>query len=186
MTDAANALPVDLYTGCSPSSSLVLVSGPADQPQFYLWRLGIRHAAAPAVKGQEVGCSLFDACHARGALTNPAALSQICICCCLCAASSTPITQALLCVAGMFSEAYFIFSVGNLKTLWGAAYPECWKTHQTCSSSEFKRSTSWLHVQHAGPLCPAYGCSFHPTYRAGLLDLMHGRSGTTPDSFTTP
>lgn len=37
---------------------------------------------------------------------------------------------------GMFTEAYFIFSVGNLKGIWKAAYPDCWATHETCSSSE--------------------------------------------------
>ncbi|KAK9814173.1 hypothetical protein WJX72_001627 [[Myrmecia] bisecta] len=33
---------------------------------------------------------------------------------------------------GMFSEAYFIFSVGNLKDLFTQEYPKCWKTHKTC------------------------------------------------------
>ena len=27
---------------------------------------------------------------------------------------------------GMFQEAYFIFSVGNLKPIWQAQYPACW------------------------------------------------------------
>ena len=36
----------------------------------------------------------------------------------------------------MFTEAYFIFSVGNLKGLWKKAYPDCFaKTDPTCSTS---------------------------------------------------
>lgn len=27
---------------------------------------------------------------------------------------------------GMFCEAYYIFSVGNVKPVWEAQYPECW------------------------------------------------------------
>jgi MFS family permease len=34
---------------------------------------------------------------------------------------------------GMFSEAYIIFSVGNLSPIFAAAYPSCWKTHKTCT-----------------------------------------------------
>lgn len=33
----------------------------------------------------------------------------------------------------MFSEAYVIFSVGNLSPLFAAAYPACWKKHTQCS-----------------------------------------------------
>ena len=35
---------------------------------------------------------------------------------------------------GMFSEAYWVFSVGNLKGIFGAEYPNCWKKHSQCSS----------------------------------------------------
>lgn len=28
---------------------------------------------------------------------------------------------------GMFMEAYFIFSVGNVKPIWEQQYPQCWK-----------------------------------------------------------
>lgn len=28
---------------------------------------------------------------------------------------------------GMFQEAYFIFSVGNLKPIWAEQYPDCWQ-----------------------------------------------------------
>ncbi len=28
---------------------------------------------------------------------------------------------------GMFMEAYFIFSVGNVKPIWAEQYPACWK-----------------------------------------------------------
>ena len=35
---------------------------------------------------------------------------------------------------GMFSEAYWVFSVGNLKGIFNAEYKTCWKTHATCSS----------------------------------------------------
>lgn len=34
---------------------------------------------------------------------------------------------------GMFCEAYFVFSVGNLKPLWEVEYPGCWKAHTECS-----------------------------------------------------
>lgn len=34
---------------------------------------------------------------------------------------------------GMFSEAYWVFSVGNLKGIFQAEYKTCWKTHTTCS-----------------------------------------------------
>eukprot|EP00898_Chlorokybus_atmophyticus_P004917 jgi/Chlat1/5426/Chrsp35S05231 len=33
---------------------------------------------------------------------------------------------------GMFSEAYFIFAVGNLTNIWKSEYPECWVTHAVC------------------------------------------------------
>ncbi|KAL6777660.1 PTA1A [Auxenochlorella protothecoides x Auxenochlorella symbiontica] len=34
---------------------------------------------------------------------------------------------------GMYSEAYFVFAIGNLKPIFKALYPECWVTFQTCS-----------------------------------------------------
>ena len=34
----------------------------------------------------------------------------------------------------MFSEAYWVFSVGNLKGIFRAEYPNCWKSHSQCSS----------------------------------------------------
>ena len=34
---------------------------------------------------------------------------------------------------GMFCEAYFIFSVGNIKQFFPYEYPDCWKTYKTCS-----------------------------------------------------
>lgn len=33
----------------------------------------------------------------------------------------------------MFCEAYFVFSVGNLKPVWAVEYPECWETFTECS-----------------------------------------------------
>lgn len=36
---------------------------------------------------------------------------------------------------GMMAEAYFVFSVGNLKGIWTQQYPECFKTHEVCSKS---------------------------------------------------
>ncbi|GLI58503.1 hypothetical protein VaNZ11_000236 [Volvox africanus] len=33
---------------------------------------------------------------------------------------------------GMFCEAYFVFAVGNLKSLWKVEYKNCWGTHKTC------------------------------------------------------
>lgn len=35
---------------------------------------------------------------------------------------------------GMFSEAYWVFSVGNLKGIFRAEYPDCWKSHSQCSN----------------------------------------------------
>ena len=34
---------------------------------------------------------------------------------------------------GMFSEAYWVFAVGNLKGIFGAEYPNCWKKHTECT-----------------------------------------------------
>ena len=34
---------------------------------------------------------------------------------------------------GMFCEAYFIFSVGNIKQFFPYEYPDCWKTYKTCT-----------------------------------------------------
>ena len=34
---------------------------------------------------------------------------------------------------GMFCEAYFIFSIGNIKQIFPYEYPECWSTHKTCT-----------------------------------------------------
>lgn len=34
---------------------------------------------------------------------------------------------------GMFCEAYFIFSIGNIKQIFPYEYPNCWKAHATCS-----------------------------------------------------
>ncbi|KDD76549.1 hypothetical protein H632_c186p1 [Helicosporidium sp. ATCC 50920] len=34
---------------------------------------------------------------------------------------------------GMFSEAYFVFSIGNLTPIFNALYPACWKQALTCS-----------------------------------------------------
>eukprot|EP00884_Botryococcus_braunii_P005563 jgi/Botrbrau1/15007/Bobra.0018s0106.1 len=34
---------------------------------------------------------------------------------------------------GMFNEAYYIFSVGNLMPIWAEQYPACWKDHVGCS-----------------------------------------------------
>ena len=32
-------------------------------------------------------------------------------------------------------QAYVIFSVGNLKPIFVAAYPACWKTYKACNKS---------------------------------------------------
>ena len=34
---------------------------------------------------------------------------------------------------GMFCEAYFVFSVGNIKQFFPYEYPSCWKTYKTCT-----------------------------------------------------
>ncbi|CAL8468283.1 g7823 [Coccomyxa elongata] len=54
--------------------------------------------------------------------------------------SSNPFVRACLFLwsflvpgLGMFAEAYIIFSVGNLKPLFTAAYPQCWKTYKACN-----------------------------------------------------
>ncbi|KAK9796270.1 hypothetical protein WJX73_010488 [Symbiochloris irregularis] len=39
---------------------------------------------------------------------------------------------------GMFNEAYYIFSVGNVKPIWTAEYPDCWVTNQTCKANLLK------------------------------------------------
>jgi hypothetical protein len=36
---------------------------------------------------------------------------------------------------GMFSEAYFIFAVGNLSALWKVEYKACWADHTTCDAA---------------------------------------------------
>lgn len=36
---------------------------------------------------------------------------------------------------GMFTEAYFVFSVGNLIPVFQAEFPECWVTHEECSAA---------------------------------------------------
>ena len=41
----------------------------------------------------------------------------------------------LLCAQGMFTEAYFVFSVGNLTALFQLEYPDCWVAHTQCSSA---------------------------------------------------
>jgi MFS family permease len=34
---------------------------------------------------------------------------------------------------GMFCEAYFVFSIGNIKQIFPYEYPNCWKAHKTCT-----------------------------------------------------
>ena len=34
---------------------------------------------------------------------------------------------------GMFCEAYFIFSIGNIKQIFPYEYPACWSKHTTCT-----------------------------------------------------
>lgn len=34
---------------------------------------------------------------------------------------------------GMFCEAYFVFSIGNIKQIFPYEYPSCWKSHITCT-----------------------------------------------------
>lgn len=34
---------------------------------------------------------------------------------------------------GMFCEAYFIFSIGNIAQFFPYEYPECWKRYETCT-----------------------------------------------------
>ena len=46
---------------------------------------------------------------------------------------------------GMFCEAYFVFSVGNLKAIWQVEYPECWSLHTTCSP-KLPESVSYTQV----------------------------------------
>lgn len=44
---------------------------------------------------------------------------------------------------GMFMEAYFIFSVGNIKPIWAEQYPSCWKVsfHYSCRKQlQFNRT----------------------------------------------
>ena len=35
----------------------------------------------------------------------------------------------------MVMQAYFIFSIGNIRPLITAEYPECWKTYTQCSKT---------------------------------------------------
>ncbi|GFR43042.1 hypothetical protein Agub_g4047 [Astrephomene gubernaculifera] len=48
---------------------------------------------------------------------------------------------------GMFCEAYFVFAVGNLSSLWKVEYKECWKDHKTCPA---KLSDSITYTQVCG------------------------------------
>merc|ERR1711998_394750 len=34
---------------------------------------------------------------------------------------------------GMFTESYILFAVGNVKSIYKEAYPDCWKKHSSCS-----------------------------------------------------
>lgn len=45
----------------------------------------------------------------------------------------------------MFCEAYFVFSVGNLKPIWSVEYPECWVLETTCDP-ELQHSISYTQV----------------------------------------
>ena len=45
----------------------------------------------------------------------------------------------------MFCEAYFVFSVGNLKAIWTVEYPTCWATFAECSP-ELANSISYTQV----------------------------------------
>ena len=50
---------------------------------------------------------------------------------------------------GMFSEAYWVFSVGNLKGIFQAEYNTCWKKHTTCSGGLINSLTyTTVHFQH--------------------------------------
>lgn len=62
---------------------------------------------------------------------------------------------------GMFSEAYFIFSVGNLKPIWTAEYPDCWATHTTCNS---KLSDSISYTQVSGIIFGQLALGFAADY----------------------
>jgi len=46
---------------------------------------------------------------------------------------------------GLFAEGYVLFSIGNLSTLFSAAYPDCWKTFTTCSAT-LTETTTYLQV----------------------------------------
>ena len=35
----------------------------------------------------------------------------------------------------LVAQAYFIFSIGNIRPLITAEYPECWKTYEQCSKT---------------------------------------------------
>mmetsp|Transcript_27975 Transcript_27975/g.43479 ORF Transcript_27975/g.43479 Transcript_27975/m.43479 type:complete len:558 (+) Transcript_27975:302-1975(+) len=43
---------------------------------------------------------------------------------------------------GLFGESFLLFSVGTLKPFWVALYPECWDTHEECSSQLTSSITS--------------------------------------------
>ena len=55
---------------------------------------------------------------------------------------------------GMFSEAYWVFSVGNLKGIFGAEYKTCWKSHTSCSAGLINSLTyTTVHFQHCSEAC---------------------------------
>ena len=53
----------------------------------------------------------------------------------------------LVCRLGMFCEAYFIFSIGNIGPLLSAEYPQCWKSYKDVSCSYLvKHLPDCLHI----------------------------------------
>jgi len=50
----------------------------------------------------------------------------------------------------MFSEAYFVFSVGNLKNIWKVEYPTCWDTKSPNLECSTNLSNSISYTQVAG------------------------------------
>lgn len=45
---------------------------------------------------------------------------------------------------GMFSEAYFIFSIGNIKPILGKQYPNCWTAHKVLVPSSQSLSSNFM------------------------------------------
>lgn len=53
--------------------------------------------------------------------------------------------NAIIPGAGLGLEGYVLFSIGNLEPLFSKVWPECWKTHETCSKN-WVASVTYLEI----------------------------------------